>query len=381
MNSKIMNICYISNSAAPSSNANSLQIAKLCEFLAKKGNNVTLIKPDTGLKTNFYKFYNIKKKYSVISLKYFNKFPLGINYYLYSILSIFCSGFNKQDIFITRNFFISFILCILRRNHIIEIHDDIVIEGRIVNYLVKKFKFLNNKSVIKVITTTETLKKRYISFCKVNQKKITVLHNGSSLKPKFKNYKYKPKNLNIGYFGSIYKSRGLDTILKISKKDINNKYYIYGGTATDIKTLKRNKSYKNIYFKEYIPFSKIPIELKKIDVCLLPYKSKVTVAGNVSNISKYTSPLKIFDYMITGKLIVCSNLKVIREVLINKKNSILVSNFKNEKVWISKIKDVNKNFLKYKNIRMQAYIYAKIHNIDWRVEKILDLIKNHEKSF
>ena len=45
-----LRICYISNSASPSNNASSLQTAKLCEYLAKKGNKVKLILPNTGLK-------------------------------------------------------------------------------------------------------------------------------------------------------------------------------------------------------------------------------------------------------------------------------------------------------------------------------------------
>ena len=58
---KIMKICYISNSAAPSKNASSLQTSKLCEGLTKQGNNVLLILPNTG---------NSKKNYSFV---HFNK--------------------------------------------------------------------------------------------------------------------------------------------------------------------------------------------------------------------------------------------------------------------------------------------------------------------
>ena len=75
--------------------------------------------------------------------------------------------------------------------------------------------------------------------------------------------------------------------------------------------------------------------------------------------------------MITGKLIVCSDLKVIREVLKNNKNSILIKNFQNKKQWQSKIKLISKNFLKYSNIRAKAFNYAKKHNIDWRVKKLM----------
>ena len=60
-----MKICYISNSAAPSKNASSLQIAKLCETFSSLGHKVQLIIPNTGLKENFFNFYNIRKKYAI----------------------------------------------------------------------------------------------------------------------------------------------------------------------------------------------------------------------------------------------------------------------------------------------------------------------------
>ena len=44
-----MKICYISNSAAPSKNASSLQTANLCAELAKQGHNVQLILPNTEI--------------------------------------------------------------------------------------------------------------------------------------------------------------------------------------------------------------------------------------------------------------------------------------------------------------------------------------------
>ena len=180
-----MKICYISNSASPSQNASSLQTAKLCEYITKQGHILKLILPNTGLKKNFFSYYNIKNKYTLKRLKFFKKFPSGLYYYLYSIIAILRSDFTNQDLYITRNFFTSFLLSILNKNHILEIHDDILIEGRIVQILVKYFGILNFKSLIKIVTTTKTLKKRYVKYG-VQKKKITVLHNASSFKSKFK---------------------------------------------------------------------------------------------------------------------------------------------------------------------------------------------------
>ena len=371
-----MRICYISNSAAPSSNASSLQISKLCETLSKFGNKVILILPNTGnLKKNYFNFYNIKNQFKVYRLKYFNKFPIGLNYYLYSFFSIIKSDYKNQDLFITRNFFTSFLLSILKKKHILEIHDDILIEGRIVNFLVKSLKILNYKSVIKIITTTKSLKKKYLEYG-IKRNKIFVLHNASALKSQIKKYTSKIKKFNIGYFGSLYNSRGIEMIIKLSKIDKKNNYFIYGGTKEQISNIKKGLNNKNIYFSSYIPYSKVYKKLLNIDICILPYTSKITVSGDVGNISNYTSPLKLFDYMKLGKLIICSDLKVIKEVLSNNKNCILVKKFNNERTWLKIINRINLNKNNYNKIRKNAFYYAKKYDLDWRVSKLLSFYKS-----
>tara|TARA_B100000989_G_scaffold286851_1_gene255921 strand:+ start:336 stop:1448 length:1113 start_codon:yes stop_codon:yes gene_type:complete len=370
-----MNICYISNSAAPSKNASSLQTAKLCEAFRKIGHKVILVIPDTGYKgKNYHNFYDIKSKFEIKRIKYFKKFPTGINYYLYSIISILNSSYKKQHLYITRNFFTSLLLCIFNKKHILEIHDDIRIEGRIVKFLIKHFKYLNNKNILKIITTTNTLKNKYHKSYFVSKDKLIVLHNASSLKLKFKKYKSLNRNLKIGYFGSIYKSRGLDMLIKLSNKDINNKYYIYGGSKKVVKNLNNKYSSKNLHFQSYIPYSKIKRKLKNVDICLLPYTNKITVSGNVGDISKYTSPLKIFDYMITGKLIICSNIKVLKEVLKHDINSILINKKNNYAVWLKEIKKIKSNIKKFNKMRFNAYKFANKEDFIWRAKKIISSI-------
>ncbi len=365
-----MKICYISNSATPSKNASSLSIAKLCETLASLGHNVKLITPNTGLlNKNYFKFYNIKNKYFLKRINFFNRFPIGLNYYLYSIIAIISSNYKDQDLFFTRNFFTSLLLSILKRKHIVEVHDSLEIEGRIVKFLVKFFKILNYQSVIKIIATTNTLKKKYVDYG-VQQKKIFVLHNASSLKSRF-NEKKKKNKLKIGYFGAVFESRGLKMLLRLSEKDKKNNYYLFGGSKNQILDIRKKTKNKNIFFSPHISYLEVEKEIAKVDICLLPYTSKVTVSGDVGDMSKYTSPLKIFDYMKLGKLIICSNLPVLREVLVNKKNCILIDDFTNEQQWIKSINEASRNFKKFRRIRKNAYDYAKKFDLNWRVKKIL----------
>tara|TARA_B100000963_G_C22639753_1_gene679785 strand:- start:4438 stop:5538 length:1101 start_codon:yes stop_codon:yes gene_type:complete len=366
-----MNICYIFNSALPSKNASSLQTAKLCENISRQGHLVTLILPNTGLKKNVFNHYNIKHKFKLKRISYFKKFPVGINYYLFTFWAILTSNIKFQDLYITRNFFTSFILSILNKQHILEVHDDIQIEGRIVKLLIKYLGILNFNTVIKIVTTTNTLKKRYESYG-ISRKKIKVLHNASSLNGKFNVYR-KKKFLKIGYFGSIFKSRGIEMIVKLSKLDMKNKYYVYGGSIEDIKKIKKNLTNKNLFIFPYVPYAKIDKKISQTDVCILPYTSKITVSGNVGDISKYTSPLKIFDYMKLGKLIISSNLPVLREILKDKHNSILIKRYNDEKEWLKVILSISKNLNKYDKMRKNAFNYANKFDSNWRVKELLNV--------
>ena len=369
-----MKILYISNSAAPSKNASSLQIIKHCEALQKLKNEVILILPNTGISKNLFNFYSINKKFKIIRLKFFKKFPLGVYYYLYSLMSVLVGISQKANLYITRNFFVCFLLILFNKKIIFEIHDSLNVEGRVVRFIQRIFKFLNSKNIIKIITTTNSLKINYSKYWSVNSKKITVLHNASSLKTKFVK-SFNKKKLNIGYFGSVFQSRGIQKIIDLSKKDYKNNYYIFGGDKKEIFNLKKIIKNTNIFFSPYIPYNKVLKELNKIDICLLPYNKRITVAGNIGNIYKFTSPLKVFDYMIAGKLIICSDIPVIREILKHKHNSILIKNFNQTNVWLSTIKKISNNFKHFDKLRFNAYSYANKKDITWRAKKLLENIK------
>ena len=119
---------------------------------------------------------------------------------------------------------------------------------------------------------------------------------------------------------------------------------------------------------------KLKKKIQKIDVCLLPYTDKITVSGDVGDISKYTSPLKMFDYMITGKLIICSNLKVLKEVLINNVNSILIKKKNDHELWLKEIEKIKFDLSKFNRLRLNAYKFANNRNSIWRAKNLISSI-------
>ncbi len=331
-----MKICYLANSAIPSSNASSIQIVKMCEGFSKLNHKVLLITTNVSDKKVF-DFYNVKSKFQIRKLKKFKTFPLGFDYYLFSIKSIIESFKFKPDIYITRNFFSSFLLTILRKKNILELHHGIEIESRIVQFILKNSNFLNFKHVVKLVAITTNVKNYYKKLFNIKEKKIIVSPSGTSInKISFNKSSKNNKRLNIGYFGSLYKSRGVDIILRLSKIDKENNYFIFGNLKQYKNIMIKNYN-RNLFLKDYLPYKAIPENISKMDILLMPYQEKIAAAGDVGNIIDFTSPLKMFDYMACGKIIISSNVKVLREVLKEKKNAIFVRNFNNVFSWKSEI--------------------------------------------
>ena len=221
-----MKICYLANTSIPSTNASAIQIVKTCETLSKLNQQVLLITTNVSEKNFFYN-YDVKYKFNVIKLKKFIKFPLGLKYYLFSICSILESFKFKPDLYITRNFFTCFLLTLIKKKTILELHHDLSMESRVVNFLVKSTNFLNFRSLIKLIAITENVKIEFIEKYNLNKKKVIVLPSGSSINQNFLKPKIK-KRFNIGYLGSLYNSRGFNLIQKLAKIDKDNNYYLYG---------------------------------------------------------------------------------------------------------------------------------------------------------
>ena len=367
-----MRICYLANSAIPSTNASSIQIVKMCEAFVNLNHEVLLITTRVSNK-NIFNFYDVRSKFNYIRLKKFTKFPLGIKYYLFSIFSILESFKFKPEIYITRNFFTCFLLTVLKKKTILELHHDVSDESRVVRFLVKKLNFLNSSYIIKLIAITKYAKKNYVSKYLVKEDKIIILPSGSSISKNFTFSKNK-KKFNIGYFGSLYKSRGSKIIINLAKIDRKNNYFMYG-KIDQLDKLNSIRNIKNLEIKDYISYKKIPKILSKMDILLMPYTSKITAAGDYGDITNFTSPLKLFDYLSVGRVILCSNYPVLYEILKDNKNAIFIENYKNIIAWKKEIEKLSFNKEKVFLISKNNFKLSKKFNHIKRANKIVELIK------
>jgi glycosyltransferase involved in cell wall biosynthesis len=133
--------------------------------------------------------------------------------------------------------------------------------------------------------------------------------------------------ITIGYVGQLYQGRGIDLILKLAEKIKCAKFVIIGGKSEDLrywKSLTERRKIENVKFLGFIPNNQLPQKMREVDIFLMPHQKKVAPSGNKGDIARFTSPMKMFEYMATGKPIVASNLPVLQEVLKHKINCIIV---------------------------------------------------------
>ena len=92
-------------------------------------------------------------------------------------------------------------------------------------------------------------------------------------------------------------SKGSKFLIELSKIDKFNDYYIYGGKK-NYKCMKKKIKNKNLHLNEYVSYKNLKYCINKIDILVMPSNKKILRSlGGVGNIAKYTSPLKLFDYL------------------------------------------------------------------------------------
>ena len=78
-----MRICYLANTAIPSTTASAIQIVKMCESFSKLKHKVLLITSNAS-DDKVFDFYDVTSKFQIKKIKRYNKFPLGLKYYSFS---------------------------------------------------------------------------------------------------------------------------------------------------------------------------------------------------------------------------------------------------------------------------------------------------------
>lgn len=376
-----MKIIYISNIRFPTHKAHGLQIAKTCEAFGKQNIDIELLIPwrFNPLKENGYDFYDIKYKFPIRKIFSIDLLWLPLCSSITFLLQLFSFALSIFFIFLFRQ----------DKNIVVYGRDEMVLAPLALiglrvfweshtgsnNFFVRVLK--NKKS--KIVCISKGLADFYndLGFS-VND--ILVAPDGVDLSL-FDNIRDSKAQLRdelglsrlnrvITYSGSVglYAWKGVDVFLDslkyLESKDVQ--YLVVGGVEDEILKLKNRYSDPRIIFVGQVPVTSVPSYLLASDVLVLPNKTGHIVSD------KFTSPMKLFEYMLSGVPIVASNVASIQEILSEESAYLFLAN---DPVDLAhKIETALNNTIESNKRTAKASVLVQRFSWDIRVKTILNFI-------
>jgi glycosyltransferase involved in cell wall biosynthesis len=124
--------------------------------------------------------------------------------------------------------------------------------------------------------------------------------------------------------GHLYAGRGAELFVALARAIPEAHFVWVGGRPEDIEFWRQrvdsNKIY-NVTFIGFIPNGSLPMYQAAANILLMPYSSSIMGSSGTADSAAVASPMKMFEYMATGRAIASSYLPVIREVL-NEANAV-----------------------------------------------------------
>lgn len=367
-----MKIVYLSASSIPSRTANSIHVMRMCAAFAKNGHETVLIARcyNDSQADDIYDYYGVDNNFRLTTIQAIK--VKGIALLLLPKLWSKLKQYNPKDILIyARDIYGASLALKLGYRVVYESHG--LPYNKLIYYLERSL--FRNDRFMKLIVISEALRKLYLSkFNKIRN--VEVYHDAADIPDRYKQAHYpwpsKRDTLQIGYVGHLYKGRGTEIIIQCAKRLPQYDFHIIGGTDKDITYWKQYKI-RNLYFHGFVEPWMTACICRKCDVLLMPYQEELSIAGRNVNTSSWMSPLKLFEYMSTGRTIIASALPVVREVL-NTDNSILVRP-NNPDEWVNAIRKCEDRDYR-DHLAQQAYeSFLKNYTWEKRAKTVLKGIK------
>jgi glycosyltransferase involved in cell wall biosynthesis len=128
--------------------------------------------------------------------------------------------------------------------------------------------------------------------------------------------KYKD-GLTVGFTGHFYTGRGMDLLFELARALPNVNFLWAGGTPEAVAEWRIKLSSvgaSNVLLTGFIENNRLPLVQAAADILLMPYSSSISSSSG-QDIAEVINPMKMFEYMAVGRVIITADLPVIREVL------------------------------------------------------------------
>jgi glycosyltransferase involved in cell wall biosynthesis len=233
---------------------------------------------------------------------------------------------QTQDLFYTRSFLIANFL-VQNNNHFI--YESHVFEKDFHNpYFINFINLISKQHNGKIVAISDYI---YLNYIKngLLKNKIKVFPDGVDKKffnlgtatrkqviaQLFKDTNIYNKKIVL-YTGSLRKEKGIFFLLKAAEQIPELNFVVIGGKAKEVTYIKRQIQTNNFFIHHAVEYKYIPLLLLESDILIMPYLKK-------GELIKSMSPLKLFEYLASGKPLLASNLPAFENILKDEVNAFL----------------------------------------------------------
>jgi glycosyltransferase involved in cell wall biosynthesis len=323
-------VAYIGSPELFSRGASAIHVMKMCQAMGRLGIETDLILSANGSASNLRVYYGVEPSFRIVPFPYFkNTFARNV---LHGIRAAVYVGMRKSryDITVTRNIVYAILAArVFRMPVVYDAHHPLVPGAK------RLFRTLKDSpNLVRFSTNSHGLADIYLEEG-LPREKLVVAHNGVDLERynKLPDRDEARRKLGLSlekdiicYSGNIYEGRGIELLINVSLRLPNAKFLIVGGRDEDVLRYRKLASEKNASgFKltSYVSHDLVPLYLVAADMLVLPYTTGMTIRGGTVA-TDFTSPIKLFEYMASGRPIVATSLPSVRELLRDGENAVLV---------------------------------------------------------
>jgi len=320
-----MRILFPTLSRFPTDEAPAVQVANMAQAFCDQGHTVTLVAPSgptVGLDAQAAEATGIAARFGfmpgfrIVLLS--RRIHRGQSY-LHAFRLNRMSRTGEFDLVFSRNLRACLLPALRGVPTVFEAHTLTSLQGRQDRWVLRRL--LRAPGFRGIVAVSQALADDLRDALDVDGSRILAAHDAVRLRPDadVPLHPGPPKApLRVGYTGSLFAGRGIEVLLEVARTNPWIELHLVGGpvdrAARLEAELRRGAERANVVIHGPVT----PAEARRLqcgfDVLVAPFSRAVMTDSGVDS-SRWMSPMKVFEYLASGRPIVISDLPVLREVL------------------------------------------------------------------
>lgn len=309
-----MRIAYIGGSYVPSREANSMHQMRMAHAFARLGHNVTLhVRPGKPVVPDDHAHYGVAPNFEIVKHA---RPQIRVYGAIVNALRVdqWFRGHPLPDLVYGRE---TYAISLIARTGVPFIYESHW-KPKTVAHRALETTLFQRPNFRGVVLISEALRSIYEeAFPSLAPDRILVAHDAADPVPDLPDA-HGSQRLQVAYVGGFLPGYGIDVVVQLARVMPDVAFHVVGGKELELQAWReRTRAIENLTLHGFVAPAQLARLYARFDVMLAPYQP------DTAHI-RWISPMKLFEYMAHDKAIVCSDFPVMREILENEVDALLV---------------------------------------------------------